>query len=163
MNIIMTIIFIFALYWAYIFIINLTLVETTGRIIGTRHFSEKYYLPSKLKGYRIGLWSSSETTYRYEVNQKIYENIKFSNVLIFPKISQEGQNVIVYYNKFIHGYSVLYKCDLKYFVVNLIPFYIIIIIALYYKSRHFKNIKTIELFKNYFGIDKSIYKKYNIK
>jgi hypothetical protein len=152
------------LYGLYIFTMNLMSLETNGKIIGTNYVSETYYTQTgRLFNYiaRKGLWQSHTTTYKYEVNNRTYESTQFSNVLIYPNIMQDENNVTVYYNRYINKYSLLYKCNLKYFLINLIPFYILTIITLYYKKRYIKNIKILDLIKNYFKIGRSIYKKYN--
>ena len=165
-NVFFTIILIIALYWVYIFLMNLMLLETEGVIVRITSSSGTYHIPGgRAQGYlpQELTWRSSEIIYRYEVNNRIFENSKKSNVLIFPNIVGTDRNVTVYYNRFFNGYSVLFRCDLKYFFINLIPFYILVIVVFFYKQNKLKDIKLLDLLKNYFGIDKSFYKKYNME
>jgi hypothetical protein len=85
---------------------NLMLKETDGYIIGEEHSSGEYYTNvdildlSKGLTHKTGIYSYSEMFYRYEVNQKLYEKSKISNVLIFPEIKHDNKKIKVYYNKY---------------------------------------------------------------
>ena len=148
---------------------NLMLIETNGTIIENYLKTGTYAAPASIVDLAEGhthrefKWIGLKTSYRYEVNQKIYENNKISNVIVFPEIKQNDRIINVYYNRFINRYSVLFKCNFKYFLINSIPLYIIILLIIYYKKRNLKNIKWKDIIKYYFRIDKKAYLKYNIK
>lgn len=158
---IIILILVILIFWIYVFIRNIFLEETEGKIDHVGYRKE-----IRFHGRSSSLHNVETTFYSYEVNEKHYLKWKISNVALYPNVlegKQVGDTITVYYSRFFNGYSLLFKCDLKYFFANSVPLFIIIIIAIKYKQKYLRKIKTIDLLKYYFRNDTGIYKKYNIK
>ena len=156
---IFTIILLFTIYWAYIFTRNIFLEKAEAIIIGTQFSSEIYYRNPNRYSYgakpTTHIHYYPKTLYKYEVNGKVYEKSKKSNVIIFKNNldgKHDGDKIIVYYCKIFNGYSILFKCNFKYFLINSIPLYAVLFFAFYYfKKNYFTEVKTTEIIKTYFS------------
>ena len=154
---IFTILCLAAVHWIFIFFLNITSIETKGLYMGEFVSSNQMHSPTGRGGLSMGRthYSSSvitrELQYRYDVNDRRFENKRISNVLIFPNPIIEDDNTIkVYYNRFFNSYSVLAKLDFKYFIINLIPQFVLFFIMLIIKSTYIKETKFMDLIKIYF-------------
>jgi hypothetical protein len=141
---------VYTLYMITVLFINIFLKETSGEIILYDKYIEKVIDKSTRfegglinKGYTVrNIWKI-DLYYNYTVDGITYSNSRISNVLIFPNIEFiKGNAITVYYNKLIPKYSLVYKCDYLYFILNLLPIITLcIIIFLIYniKGRYMRN------------------------
>ena len=169
MNIFFSIFIISIIYWFFIFLTNVTFIETEGVIIENYSSKYIYYIAAGRADFferrgaipRMGI--EYKIKYQYNVSDKTYESNRLSNVMIFPNYSIEDKKVKVYYNYFMNDYSVLSKCNLQYFIINSIPLIILFLIMILYKRKYIKNVKYLKLIMNYLKLENNFYKKYNIK
>ena len=74
--------------------------------------------------------------YKYNVDNACYINSRISNVLIYPSSNLDvGNNITVYYNVLFPNYSVVFKCNSIYFIINCIPIIILLIIFFFLKTK----------------------------
>ena len=143
----------YAFYMLFVIVNNLFLKETNGEIIFIKNYQEHIVrAPTKFensggKGYiEYDVWRK-DIYYTYRVNNTDLSNSTISNILIYPnKEYTTGQKVIVYYNIIFPKYSILFKCNTTYFVANIIPLSICIVIYIflcYYNKnkKHYTNKK----------------------
>ena len=154
---IFTILCLALIHWIFIFFMNITSVKTIGMSMGEHITNYEMHSPTGRTGLSMGQTHYSsivitrELKYRYVVNDKHYESTRISNVLIFPNpIIEDDNAVIVYYNRFFNSYSVLAKLDFKYFVLNLIPNFVLFFVMLFIKKTYMKETKFEDLIRNYF-------------
>ena len=129
---------VYALYMIIVLFINIFLKETSGEIISFNKYIEKVidephrgeggwnnkgYIERKI--WRVDLY------YKYTVDGVNYSASRISNVLIFPNIEFiTGNAITVYYNKLFPKYSLVFKCNYLYFIINLFPIIIILCITI---------------------------------
>jgi len=163
-NIIFSVFIFMVVYMLLIIFINFTSVETEGEIIYNYSEYYEYYTPSRFEGYNKHRGTDYEFKYKYVAKDKIYISSRISNVLIFPNSILNNRMIKVYYNYFFHGYSILFKCSLKHFIINFFPPVIVLLfIMILFKKNKVREIKYVDLLKNYFRIEKNLNKKYVVK
>jgi hypothetical protein len=118
--------------------LNVFLKETSGEILFYNKYQEKVIdAPARFEGgirnrgyIERDIWKI-DLNYKYTVDDNIYLNSRISNVLIYPDIELiSGKTITIYYNRIIPKYSLLYKCDYIYFLINILPIIIIFVIIL---------------------------------
>jgi hypothetical protein len=142
---------VYVLYMIIVLFLNFFLKETSGKIIYFNKYQEKVIdQPARFEGGLINkgyiernIWKT-DLNYKYTVDGITYSNSRISNVLIFPDIEFiSGNTITVYYNKIIPKYSLAYKCNFVYFIINLLPIllFLPILFAQKYKRRKSRHIK----------------------
>jgi hypothetical protein len=133
---------VYILYMIMVLFLNIFLDEASGEIYYYNKYQEKvidghtrFGGGLKDKGYvERNIWKT-DLYYKYTVNGNTYSNSRVSNILIFPGTEFIiGNTVTVYYNKIIPKYSLLYKCNYVYFLINIIPIAILLVIIILIKK-----------------------------
>jgi len=142
---------VYTLYMLIVLFSNIFLKETSGEIISFNKYIDKIIVePSRGsgggsirndKGYiEKDIWRI-DLLYKYTVNDITYSNSRISNVLIFPNIEYiKGDPITVYYNKLFPKYSLVFKCNYIYFIINLFPIIILCIIILLIHKKNNKKV-----------------------
>jgi hypothetical protein len=132
------------LYFSYLVITlisNLFMKRIDGEIISEYVYTEHLIWFYKGRFYSGKLPMEEDVLrkdiyYKYNVNQKEFVSKRIVNILIFPNLSFNiGDKVSVYYNIIIPKYSVLYKWNILFFIYNIIPLIILIIINIILRNK----------------------------
>ena len=147
---------VYILYMIMILFLNIFLKETSGEIIYFNKYQEKVIdQPARFEGGLVNkgyiernIWKI-DLNYKYTVDGINYSNSRISNVLIFHDIEFiRGNAITVYYNKIIPKYSLVYKCNYVYFIINFPPIILLFITILLMqkyigrKNKKNKNVRT---------------------
>ncbi|MCL1928044.1 MAG: hypothetical protein FWG07_04530 [Treponema sp.] len=130
---------IYAFFLMIIIISNIFTKEIYGEIVNEHNYLEK------IVWFHKGQYSSEkmpkeedvlrkDVYYKYIVNDNEYINKRITNIIIFPNNNfTVGEKIKVYYNKYFPKYSILYKWNALYFILNCIP--LILLICIYFLLR----------------------------
>jgi len=131
------------LYGNYL-ISNFFLIETQGELFEIRKHKETVAYPAGKfqnnisgRGYVEKEITKNIIYYNYTIDGNKYVNSKISNVLIIPNLDLNvDENITVHYNVLFPKYSILFKCNILYFLINSIPIFLLIILIFYLKKKN---------------------------